>query len=479
MPMLGRKQTSKYTYIVGDATGAETDPMSLEEALQHVKGGEITGATFVKRSDQEHWGTAADYPELGTKDTALSPMEKASGGTMQTEKVDPLAAEMELAAFAKPIRNGGNWFFWVAALTLINTIAVTMGSEWGFALGLQLTYFIGLTADIWGAYGKWIALTGNVLLVAAFIWFGIAGYSRQYVPYFIGVFLYAGDCILSLFSFHIFTIVLHFVALYYMGSGLKAFMDAGERKWLPALLKGAMVTAMVAGGGIALAGVMVAKQAFAGLDDVVEPDVYVHNAEFDGYSPLTNGFSMLVKLPSGKVVAVTDTLSLMSAKKDGKSLVSREVAATFKKWIIELDYDRDTKLEVAGLLTTNITAGIDFGAGIMALTLKTAPDFEELEDPLEIRTEPPVEGEELLLLIPSWADGIYEFDYYKATFGSLHPKGLVGVQLSEWVDDNLLEGSIVLDKAGKLVGLVPKTNLDKKGKVPGIVAMSLDHLKDL
>jgi hypothetical protein len=45
----------KHTYIVGDSTGAETDPMTLEEMLPFVKNGQVTGATFVKRDDQEHW----------------------------------------------------------------------------------------------------------------------------------------------------------------------------------------------------------------------------------------------------------------------------------------------------------------------------------------------------------------------------------------------------------------------------------------
>jgi hypothetical protein len=245
-------------------------------------------------------------------------------------------------------------------------------------------------------------------------------------------------------------------------------------------LKGAVVTAAVAVGGIALAGVMAVKQfASSDLEGVIEPDVYVHNAEFDGYSPLTNGFSMLVKLPSGKVVAVTDTIDFMSVKKDGKQLPLADMSSVLKKWTIELDYDRDTRLEVEGLLSPKITSGPDFGVGIMALALKQSPDFKELENPLEIRTELPVENEEVFLLKPSRVDGAYEFESFKGVFGPLHPNGFVGVQLGEWVDNKLLEGAIVLDKSGKLVGIVPKTTLEKKGKLPGVAAMSVEHLKDM
>jgi len=482
----GRKS---YTYIVSDSTGAETDPLNLEQILALVRSGQVTGATWVKRNDQEHWGTAADFPELKTTDSALSPNEAASSSARSGDKVDPLAVEMEQAEYAKPIRNGGNWFFWVAALSLINTIAVATGNDWGFALGLQLTYFIGLTSDLWGAHGNSIALVGNLLLVGGFIWFGIAGYSRKYLPYFLGVFIYAGDTILSLLSLHVLTIGIHVWALYSMVKGLTAFMKTGERKWPPMLLKGAALTALVVGGAIVLAGTSGVKQALASkqddgkqtedVADMVAPDLYVHNAEFDGYSPFTNGLSVLVKLPSGKVVAIMDTLSLMSAKKDGKELVVADLQATLKQWTMVQDHNHGKKVEVAGPLSTKITSGVDSGAGIMALNLKAPPAAKESVPPLQLRINPPVENEMVYLLTPIWTGDIYEYDRRQGMLGPLQPKGFVGVTLGEWVDDTLLEGAIVLDKEGKLVGLVPRTNLDRKGKLPSVTAMSVDHLKEL
>ncbi len=478
--MAGRKN---YTYIVGDSTGAETDPMSFEETLKFVKDGQITGATFVKRSDQDHWGTAADYPELQTKDMALSPLEMASGGSSSTDKVDPLAAEMEQAAFAKPIRNGGNWFFWVAALSLINTIAVAMESDWGFALGLQLIYIVGEGAGMMGEHGRWYALAINLLLAGGFFWSGAAGYSRKYLPYFLGLSLYAGDCFLSLLTLNIFAIGLHFVALYYMGKGLLAFLQAEDRKLLPALLKGLPISVAVGVGGMVLAGVIFHNQSVPELDalvdGVLEPEVYVNNAEFEGYPPLTNGFSLLVKLPSGKVVALAETISLMGLEKDGQKLMPTDVKNTLKKWTIELDYDRATKLEIEGPLTDEITTGIDAGGGIMALTLKTEPDFDKLEDPIEIRTRGPVEGEEIYLLTPALEDGNYTFSYHKGVFGPLQLNGFVGIQFEVWTDTKGFEGAIALDKEGKLVGIVPKTRLEKKAKARGTIAMSVEHLKEL
>jgi hypothetical protein len=480
---------NSHTYIVSDSTGAETGPLNLEQILALVRSGQVTGATWVKRNDQEHWGTAADFPELKTKDTALSPNEAASGAISHGAKVDPLAAEMEQSEYAKPIRNGGNWFFWVAALSLINTIAVATGNDWGFALGLQLTYFIGLTSDLWGAHGNAIALAGNLLLVGGFIWFGIAGYSRKFAPYFLGVFIYAGDTILSLLSLHVLTIGIHAWALYCMVKGLSAFMKTGQRKWPSTLLSGAALTAVVVVGAIVLAGASGVKQALASKQEdgkqtvdvaaVMEPDLYVHNAEFDGYSPLTNGLSVLVKLPSGKVVAVMDTLSLASTNKDGKELAAADMKTALKQWTMVMDHDHNKKVEIAGPLSTNITSGADSGAGIMALNLKTPPTAKESVAPLQLRTNPPVENEVVYLLTPIWTGDVYEYDRRQGVLGPEQAKGFVGVTLGEWVDDTLLEGAIVLDKEGKLVGLVPRMNLDRKGKLPSVTAMSVEHLKEL
>lgn len=479
--MAGR---NNYTYIVGDSTGAETDPMTSEQLLPYIKSGQVTGSTFVKRSDQEHWGTAADFPELSLKDAAFSPHEVATGAASMTEdKIDPLAAEMEQAVYAKPIRNGGNWFFWIAAMSLINTIAATTGSEWGFALGLQLTYVLSLTSELWGAHGKWIALAGNLVLVGACVWFGIAGYSRKYVPYFLGVFIYAADTLLSLLSLHLLTIGIHIWALYSIFKGLMAFVESGERKWLPALLKGGAITAVVAGGSFMLFLAVGVKQALASKDSVVEgvfePDLYVNNAEFEGYTPLTNGVSLLVKLPSGKIAAVTDTISLMSCKKDGHALLATDVDGAIKKWTINLDHDPETKLEVDGLLSTNITSGLNMGMGIVALSLKNPPSADSLEDVLELRTDPPVENEELYIITPKWTAEGYELEHRKGAFGPLQVKGFVSFQLTEWVENKLLEGAILLDKDGKLVGIMPRSNLNKPGKLPGAAAMSVDHLTSL
>jgi len=44
------------------------------------------------------------------------------------------------------LKSGANWFYWVAGLSLINTIMIFAGAKWGFAIGLAITQIIDVVA---------------------------------------------------------------------------------------------------------------------------------------------------------------------------------------------------------------------------------------------------------------------------------------------------------------------------------------------
>ena len=44
---------------------------------------------------------------------------------------------------------GATWFYWIAALSLINSVVILMGSEWSFIIGLGVTQFVdGVAANV-------------------------------------------------------------------------------------------------------------------------------------------------------------------------------------------------------------------------------------------------------------------------------------------------------------------------------------------
>src|SRR5947207_3523359 len=96
------------TYKIIGADGKEYGPVALSEIQRWVGEGRITGATQVSRSDQQSWSTAASLPELGVRDS--------------TGPTPVAAATAADAVLEKQLKGGGSWFYWIAGLSLVNSV---------------------------------------------------------------------------------------------------------------------------------------------------------------------------------------------------------------------------------------------------------------------------------------------------------------------------------------------------------------------
>jgi len=240
------KTGTAYTYFVSGPEGREEGPLSHAEMKRRLSSGAVTGSTFVRRSDAEHWSTAADFPELAAKDVVTTRYD-AQGGP------DALTQEAEALAYAKEVRKSASWFFWIAALSIINSMAAVMGSAWGFALGLSTCYLVGGIGSAFGGSGPWVAFSLNLIACGLFFYFGIAGWKSRFWPYAIGMFLYAGDALLPLLVQDWISLVIHGVALYFLVAGFKVLMDQHNIEWNAGLLvKAGACVALLGGLGAAL-----------------------------------------------------------------------------------------------------------------------------------------------------------------------------------------------------------------------------------
>ena len=121
----------------------------------------------------------------------------------------------EVEECRKQMQSGARWFFWIAGLSLINSIAAATNSNWSFLAGLGITQFIsgfalGLAEDLGGAVTV-IAFTLDALVAAFFVFLGVfaqKGYSWAFI---IGFVIYALDALIFLavqlwfpFAFHAF-----------------------------------------------------------------------------------------------------------------------------------------------------------------------------------------------------------------------------------------------------------------------------------
>src|SRR5438552_15642153 len=112
--------TMDLTYKIIGTDGKEYGPVALSELQKWVGEGRITGATQVLRSDQQGWSTAASFPELGVRDS--------------TGPAPVAAARASDPALEKQLKGGGSWFYWIAGLSLVNTVIALSGSGTRFIL---------------------------------------------------------------------------------------------------------------------------------------------------------------------------------------------------------------------------------------------------------------------------------------------------------------------------------------------------------
>jgi hypothetical protein len=129
------------------------------------------------------------------------------------------ASDLAAIAQANPaIVRGARWFWWVAGLSLVNTVLSHSGSQINFVIGLGFT----LVVD---------ALLKNLILVALVIdalaigfSFGVGWFAGKgrFWAFVVGAIAYAGDLGLCLLGQDWMMIGFHGLALFYIGRGALA-----------------------------------------------------------------------------------------------------------------------------------------------------------------------------------------------------------------------------------------------------------------
>ena len=126
----------------------------------------------------------------------------------------------------KQFQAGADWFFWIAGLSLINSVILLAGSEWGFVVGLGITRiidFIGLmVAEEVGIVGKIIAFIFDIIAAGVFVLFGVFARKRYKWAFITGMVLYAVDGLLFLLALDVLSIGFHIFALFCIFGGFRA-----------------------------------------------------------------------------------------------------------------------------------------------------------------------------------------------------------------------------------------------------------------
>jgi hypothetical protein len=152
--------------------------------------------------------------------------------------VATMPAEDEIRALFMRGKNGAAWFYWIAALSLINTVLILSEGETSFALGLGITLITDTIASVQmkqpGNHAAIlvVALIFDAVVLGIVVLCGWLSQKRVLPVFAIGMLLYLLDGLVCLMLGSIICIGIHAYALWSMWSGFIAYrkLNALQRR---------------------------------------------------------------------------------------------------------------------------------------------------------------------------------------------------------------------------------------------------------
>ena len=205
------------TYKVRGVDGKEYGPVSLETLISWIREGRLPAQQEVKRSDMEHWVAATGFAELNPFYENMP-----AGATPITQNRQAGPAQQAAIAEAQ-LRSGASWFYWIAGLSLINSVAAFAGQPWHLAVGLGITSFIDENVTVTlGSSGKIVAFILDLLAAGMFILFGVFAYKGHLWAFVVGMVLFALDGLTFFSQLGLIGAAVHVIVLFFLFRGFNA-----------------------------------------------------------------------------------------------------------------------------------------------------------------------------------------------------------------------------------------------------------------
>jgi hypothetical protein len=133
-------------------------------------------------------------------------------------------------AALQQLKAGANWFYWIAAFSIINCLVTTFGGDMYFVIGLGFNHLIN--GIIYGLAGtdfndvdtavKVFALIVNIFVSSGFILLGVFANKRYDWAFIVGMIIYALDGLIFLIISDFLSIAFHALALFWIYKGYSA-----------------------------------------------------------------------------------------------------------------------------------------------------------------------------------------------------------------------------------------------------------------
>jgi hypothetical protein len=122
-----------------------------------------------------------------------------------------------------------NWFYWIAGLSLVNTVLLVVGSDYSFASGLGIATYIAVVVYlVAGEQMLWVSIFATLPLVAGLFFLGRRAHSGATWPFVLGLIVYALDLLLVLTLTDWIGVAIHGFALFSFVGGWRAARALGN-----------------------------------------------------------------------------------------------------------------------------------------------------------------------------------------------------------------------------------------------------------
>lgn len=126
------------------------------------------------------------------------------------------------------MKGGAGWFYWIAGLSVINSVIILSGSNWHFLAGLGITDIISFVAIKAGSAGTITAIALDAIVAAVFIMFGVFATKGQTWAFIVGMTFYGLDALLLIPLEMWLGIAFHAFALFQIFKGMQAANELKE-----------------------------------------------------------------------------------------------------------------------------------------------------------------------------------------------------------------------------------------------------------
>jgi hypothetical protein len=157
---------------------------------------------------------ASPFPRRSSPAFGPVPAASSPSTTRPAARAASPAAGAAREALESRRRSGALWFYWVAALSLVNSVVALTGQEWRFIIGLGLTQLADAVAAK-GGHSLVLVAAVDAAVIGGFLVLGRFALRGHLWAFLVGAIFYALDGLLFLVvrdwvgvAFHVFVLVM-------------------------------------------------------------------------------------------------------------------------------------------------------------------------------------------------------------------------------------------------------------------------------